>query len=171
MLIQNIYINIYVERDQGSLGLMHEYFCLDIADDGEGIPLEKDEFEKVFCQYKVSTKKEKTNYGRRGKGRYTYLTLTKSPDNVTIYIKKNDELNKIYFKCKDHENIKIFNEKSTEQISTKVKQTYTTLIQFKDLVKEQLNIEEENIESYENDIKNEIISFFADRIASKSINI
>ena len=45
------------------------------------------------------------------------------------------------------------------------------MIQFKDLSREQLNIHEENIENYIDEIKNEIISFFADRIASKSINI
>jgi hypothetical protein len=168
---KNIYIYIYVEKDKGSLGLMHEYFCLDIADDGDGIPTDSNEFEKVFCRYKVSEKKEKTNYGRRGKGRYTYLTLTKSPDNVAIYIKKNNQINKISFQCKDYENIKIFNEATNEQIITKIKQPYTTLIQFKDLTREQLNIEEENIENYIDDIKDEIISFFADRIASKSINI
>ncbi|MFY4788253.1 ATP-binding protein [Aliarcobacter butzleri] len=168
---KNIYIYVYIEQDKGSLGLMHEYFCLDIADDGDGIPTDSNEFEKVFCRYKVSEKKEKTNYGRRGKGRYTYLTLAKSPDNVAIYIKKDKQVNKISFQCKDYENIKIFNEATNEQIITKINQPYTTLIQFKDLSKEQLNIEEENIENYIDDIKDEIISFFADRIASKSINI
>jgi hypothetical protein len=167
---KNIYICVYAEQDKGSL-LTHNYFCLDIADDGAGIPTQKEDFEKVFCRYKVSEKKEKTNYGRKGKGRYTYLTLTKSPDNVVIYIKKDNQVNKILFQCKDHENIKIFNETTTEHITTKIKQPYTTLIQFKDLSREQLNIDEENIENYIDDIKNEIISFFADRIASKSINI
>ena len=167
---KNIYIYVYTEQDKGAL-LTHNYFCLDIADDGVGIPTQKEDFEKAFCRYKVSEKKEKTNYGRRGKGRYTYLTLTKSPDNVVIYIKKDNQVNKILFQCKDHENIKIFNETTSEQITTKIKQPYTTLIQFKDLSREQLNIDEENIENYIDEIKNEIISFFADRIASKSINI
>lgn len=167
---KNIYIYVYTEQDKGAL-LTHNYFCLDIADDGAGIPTQKEDFEKAFCRYKVSEKKEKTNYGRRGKGRYTYLTLTKSPDNVVIYIKKDNQVNKILFQCKDHENIKIFNETTSEQITTKIKQPYTTLIQFKDLSREQLNIDEENIENYIDEIKNEIISFFADRIASKSINI
>ena len=167
---KNVYIYVYTEKDKGAL-LTHNYFCLDIADDGEGIPIQEDEFEKVFCQYKVSTKQEKTNYGRRGKGRYTYLTLTKSPDNVAIFIKKNQQTNKISFQCKDYENIKILNESTSEVVTTKIKQSYTTLIQFKDLSREQLNIDDENIENYIEDIKNEIISFFADRIASKSINI
>lgn len=168
---KNIYIYVYIEQDKGSLGLMHEYFCLDIADDGDGIPSDPIEFENVFCQYRVSTKQEKTNYGRKGKGRYTYLTLTKSPDNVAIYTKKEKQVNKISFQCKDREKIKIFNDTTTEEITTKIKQPYTTLIQFKDLSREQLNIHEENIENYIDEIKNEIISFFADRIASKSINI
>lgn len=167
---KHVYIYVYAEQDKGTL-LTHNYFCLDIADDGEGIPVDKDEFEKVFCQYKVSTKQEKTNYGRKGKGRYTYLTLTKSPDNVAIFIKKNNKINKISFQCKDYENIRIFNEITSEQITTKIQQSYTTLIQFKDLSREQLNLDEENIENYLEDIKNEIISFFADRIASKSISI
>ena len=167
---KNIYIYVYTEQDKGTL-LTHNYFCLDIADDGAGIPTQKEEFEKVFCRYKVSEKKEKTNYGRRGKGRYTYLTLTKSPDNVAIYTKVDKQVNKISFQCKNNENIKIFNETTSEYITTKIKQPYTTLIQFKDLSREELNIDEENIENYIDEIKNEIVSFFADRIASKSINI
>ena len=41
---KNIYIYVYIEQDKGSLGLMHEYFCLDIADDGDGIPSDPIEF-------------------------------------------------------------------------------------------------------------------------------
>jgi len=168
---KNIYLYVYKETDKGSLGSMFEYFCLDIADDGDGIPIKQEDFEEVFCQYKVSTKKEKTNYGRKGKGRYTYLTLSKSPDNVAIYTTKSNKLYRIYFVCKENENIKIYNEEFTTQIDTKIKQKYNTLIQFKDLSRDKFNIEEEIIESYIDDTKNEIISFFADRIASKSIKI
>jgi len=167
---KNVYLYIYKEHDKGSLISM-EYFCLDIADDGEGIPTTQQEFEDVFCQYKVSTKKEKTNYGRKGKGRYTYLTLTSSPDNIAIYTKQNRKTYKINFECKDNENIKIYNEEFKQTINTKIKQKYTTLIQFKNISKEQFNIQENDLENYIDDIKNELISFFADRIASKSIKV
>jgi DNA topoisomerase VI subunit B len=59
---KNIYLNLYTEKTIN--GIEIEYFCLDIADDGEGIPVEEQEFEKAFCQYKVSQKKGKLNYGR-----------------------------------------------------------------------------------------------------------
>jgi len=167
---KNVYLYIYKEHDKGSLISM-EYFCLDIADDGEGIPTTQQEFEDVFCQYKVSTKKEKTNYGRKGKGRYTYLTLTSSPDNIAIYTKQNRKTYKINFECKDNENIKIYNEEFKQTINTKIKQKYTILIQFKNISKEQFNIQENDLENYIDDIKNELISFFADRIASKSIKV
>lgn len=167
---QNIYINVYEENVPNSV-IDVKFLSLDIADDGEGIPTNNSDFEKVFCRYNVSTKDDKSQYGKKGKGRYTYLTLTKSPDNMTIYTKNNNKIFKIFFKCKEEENIKIYNENYNNKISTPIDKKYTTLIQFKNLNEENFNTEKNTKDEIIDDIKNEIISFFADRIASKSINI
>lgn len=168
---KNIYINIYEETTVDST-VNVTYFCLDIADDGEGIPTEKNSFENVFCQYKVSTKDKKSQYGKKGKGRYTYLTITKSPDSMAIFTKNSDnEIYRIYFECKDNENIRIIQEKYKEEVKTQLKNDFSTLIQFKNLDELQFNIKKNTKEEIISDIKNEIISFFADTIASKSKNI
>jgi len=167
---KNIYLCLYEE--EATAGLMKvKYFSLDIADDGDGIPSSEEDFEKVFCQYKVSTKKEKSNYGRRGKGRYTYLTLVTDSDNVSIYTRSKKENFKINFECKDNENITIIHNKYSDKIQTPLSSSYTTLIQFKDLDSNKFNIDKKNKDEYIDDIKNEIITYFADRIASESVNI
>jgi len=168
---KNIYLNVYKESSQGTI--IVDYFSLDIADDGDGIPTTKDEFEEVFCQYKVSTKKEKSNYGKRGKGRYTYLTLTNNPEDVKIYtITSHKEYFKINFDCSNNQNIQINCDKIEDKISTPIEKTYITLIQFKNLDTSKFNIKDsKNIDEVIIDIKNEIITFFADRIASESVNI
>ncbi len=166
----NIYIHLYSEQSEGTVNV--DYFSLDIADDGDGIPINKDKFEEVFCRYKVSTKTEKSSYGKKGKGRYTYLTLTNSYENVSIYTKNNEDLYKINFECRENENIKINHDISNEKIDTPINHKYTTLIQFKNLNMKNFEIKDkDNKDEILKDIKNEIITFFADRIASKSINI
>jgi hypothetical protein len=167
---KNIYLKIYEEEDQGDL-FKHKYYCLDIADDGEGIPINDDEFEKVFCQYKVSTKKEKTNYGRRGKGRYTYLLATKDPSGIIIYTKNKNSWYQIKFEANESDNIKIINSKIDTKPKTKIDKKFTTLVHFRNIDTQKLELEEENIENIVAETKSEIISFFADRIASKSIKI
>jgi len=167
---KNIYIYLYEEVDHDSLMKM-KYFSLDIADDGEGIPSNEEDFEKVFCQYKVSTKKEKSNYGRRGKGRYTYLTLVNNSDNVSIFAIGKEQKFRISFECRDGKNIKIIHNRFEEEIKTPLSCSYSTLIQFKDLDTNKFNVEKKNKDEYLDDIKNEIITYFADRIASESVNI
>ena len=66
---KNIYVNLYENIDNSGM-FDHVYCSIDVADDGLGIPTDDNEFEEVFCQYKVSTKYEKTNYGKRGRGRW-----------------------------------------------------------------------------------------------------
>jgi len=168
---KNVYINLYTESTEGIVDV--DYFSLDIADDGDGIPTSKNEFQEVFCNYKVSTKKEKSNYGKKGKGRYTYLTLTNKPENIAIYtVDSSKECYKINFECKNNDNIKINLNKFQKSITTDIQQDYTTLIQFQDLNIEKFNLTNaSNKDDLINDIKNEVITFFADRIASQSINI
>jgi hypothetical protein len=168
---KNVYLSVYEEQIKGSLDSVFKYFCLDIADDGNGIPMEEDEFEKVFCQYKVSTKNEKTNYGRRGKGRYTYLTATRDPSNVIIFTKNKTKWYQVKFEANETDNIQITNVKIDSKPSTNIKKNFTTLVQLKDLDINKFELDEVNIEQLIQEIKAEIISFFADRIASKSIKI
>ena len=168
---KNIYLYIYKEQDKGSLGSFFDYYCLDIADDGEGIPVDDSTFEEVFCQYKVSAKNKKTNYGRNGKGRYTYLTATTSPNNIFIFTKKNLNWYLIKFEANEVENIKITNSLYDKKINTYINEEFSTIVQFKDLDLTKLNLCEKNIENIIGELKAEIISFFADRIASKNIKI
>jgi len=168
---KNVYLSVYEEQIQGSLDGVFKYFCLDIADDGNGIPMEDDEFEEVFCQYKVSTKNEKTNYGRRGKGRYTYLTATRDPSNVIIFTKNKTKWYQVKFEANETDNIQITNVKIDSKPSTNIRKNFTTLVQLKDLDINKFELDEVNIEHLIQEIKAEIISFFADRIASKSIKI
>ena len=169
---KNIYLDLYSEKAHNSV-VDVSYFCLDIADDGEGIPTDKNEFEKVFCRYNDSDKKEKFNYGKRGKGRYTYLLLPHSPDGVYIYTKKLDSCFQINFNCKENETLAITHEPCNYvKINTPIKSNYTTLIQFKNLnIKKFEGIKNNEKEEYLRAIKNEILTFFVDRIASESINI
>lgn len=167
---KNIYINLYSEQIKSTVTV--NYFSLDIADDGDGIPKNDIDFEKAFCRYKDSPKTEKSNYGKRGKGRYTYLVLTNNPEDVSIYSKHSNTSFKINFDCKDNESIKIKRDIFNDKVDTPITETYTTLVQFKNLDINKFEIK--NINDKDNilkDIKNEIITFFADRIASKSINI
>ena len=167
---KNIYINLYSEEIKSTVTI--NYFSLDIADDGDGIPKDNVDFEKAFCRYKDSPKTEKSNYGKRGKGRYTYLVLTNKPENISIYSKDSNTFFKINFDCKDNENIKINRDVFDDKVDTPIKKVYTTLIQFKNLDMNNFEIKNKNDkDEVLEDIKNEIITFFADRIASKSINI
>ncbi len=168
---KNVYLFVYEEQIRGSLDSVFKYFCLDIADDGNGIPMEDDEFEEVFCQYKVSTKNEKTNYGRRGKGRYTYLTATRDPNNVIIFTKNKTKWYQVKFEANETDNIQITNVKINSKPSTNIRKNFTTLVQLKDLDINKFELDEVDIEHLIQEIKAEIISFFADRIASKSIKI
>ena len=54
---------------------------------------------------------------------------------------------------------------------TDISQEFTTLIQFQNLDENQFNIKSNQKEEFIDEIRNEIISFFADRIASESIQI
>jgi len=167
---KNIYIYLYTEETKSTIKV--NYFSLDIADDGDGIPTEEEEFKKVFCNYKVSSKKDKSTYGKKGKGRYTYLTLTNSPENMTIYTFSNSrEIYKINFECNNNENIKVNIGKTIDKLETKITQHYNTIIQFKNLDREKFDVIDLTEEKLINNVKNEIITFFADRIASKSMNI
>jgi len=168
---KNIYLNFYIEKTKN--GMEIEYFCLDIADDGDGIPIEEKEFEEVFCQYKVSLKKGKSNYGKKGKGRYTYLTLVNDSKNISIFTKDNNKkVFKINFKYEKNENITIAKNEYNKNIETDIPlDKVTTLIQFKNLKEDKFNIYTKKKEDFIDYIRDEIISFFADRIASKSINI
>ncbi len=167
---KNIYLQVYEEKAQNTT-IEVKYFCLDIADDGNGIPIQEQEFEKALCHYKVSPKKEKTFYGRRGKGRYTYLLATNSPNNVYIFTKQNNNIYQIKFKANENENIKISKSLYEEEIQTPIKKDFITLVQLKDINLDKFELEEKNIENIINELKNEIISFFADRIASNSVKI
>lgn len=168
---KNIYIKLYEEQDKGSIGgNIFKYFSLDIADDGDGIPIEDRKFEEAFCQYKVSPKKDKTNYGRKGKGRYTYLVATNSPENVAIFTKSGEQWYKIKFNA--NENIQITKTEIENTPETPINKNFITLVQFKNIdVNKFLSVAESNLENLLNEIKSEIISFFADRIASESIKI
>lgn len=169
---KNIYIKLYEEQDKGSIGgNIFTFFSLDIADDGDGIPIEENKFEEVFCQYKVSTKKEKTNYGRKGKGRYTYLLATNSPENVCIFTKTKQKWFQIKFNANNNETIQIIKSDFTGDIKTSIDKRFNTIIQLKNLDTNKFLLDEVNIENIQDEIKSEIISFFADRIASKSIKI
>ncbi len=170
---KNIYIQLYEEQDKGAIGgNIFNYFSLDIADDGDGIPIDNKEFEEVFCQYKVSPKKDRTNYGRKGKGRYTYLVATNSTENVTIFTKSNKNWYRIKFSTNENETIQIMKSEISEKPQTPINKNFTTLVQLKNLDVNKLLINKEpNLENLLNEIKSDIISFFADRIASKSIKI
>lgn len=169
---KNIYIKLYEEQDKGAVGgNIFNYFSLDIADDGDGIPVEDREFEAVFCQYKVSTKKEKTNYGRKGKGRYTYLVATNSPENVSIFSKPKRKWFQIKFNANDNETIQIVKSDFTGTIQTSISKKFNTLVQLKNLDTSKFLLDEVSIETIQDEIKSEVVSFFADRIASKSIKI
>lgn len=169
---KNVYIKLYEEQDTGAIGgNIFTYYSLDIADDGNGIPIEENEFEAVFCQYKVSTKKEKTNYGRKGKGRYTYLLATSSPENVTIFSQPKGKCFQIKFNANENETIQIVKSDFTGSIQTPINKKFNTLVQLKNLDTNKFLLDEVNIENIQEEIKAEVISFFADRIASKSIKI
>lgn len=169
---KNIYIKLYKEQDKGAIGgNIFNYFSLDIADDGDGIPTEDKEFETVFCQYKVSTKKEKTNYGRKGKGRYTYLVATSSPENVSIFSKPKQKWFQIKFNANNNETIQIVKLDFNGKIETNITEKFNTLIQLKNLDTNKFLLDEVSIENIQDEIKSEVVSFFADRIASKSIKI
>lgn len=167
---KNIHIKLYSEEMQGTT-VKVSYFCLDISDDGEGIPTNREDFENVFCRYKDSDKKEKSNYGKKGRGRYTYLTLTNDPDSVSIYTKRDEKNFKINFECKNNENIKISLIELNKKIETPIQANYTTLVQFKHLDQKKFGITKNEESEYIDYIKNDVISFFADRIASKSVSI
>jgi len=168
---KNVYLYLYPETTPNSI-VSVSYFCLDIADDGDGIPTNKGDFEKVFCRYNDSDKKEKFNYGKRGKGRYTYLLLPTSPNDVSIYTKNADSCFKINFNCKDNEPLTITQALCSTGVNTHINADYTTLVQFKNLdVKKFDGIKNNEEEEYLHAIKNEILTFFVDRIASESINI
>lgn len=169
---KNIYIKLYEEQDKGAIGgNIFTFFSLDIADDGDGIPIEENKFEEVFCQYKVSTKKEKTNYGRKGKGRYTYLLATNSPENVCIFSKTKQKWFQIKFNANNNETIQIIKSDFTGDIKTSINKKFNTIVQLKNLDTNKFLLDEVNIGNIQDEIKSEIISFFADRIASKSIKI
>lgn len=169
---KNVYIQLYKEHDTGSIaGNVFDYYSLDIADDGAGIPVEDTKFEEVFCQYRVSTKNEKTNYGRRGKGRYTYLIATNSPENVTIFTKSKQKWFQIKFNASENQTIQILKSEFESKIETGITKTYNTLVQLKNLDTHRFLLSELNIENLLMEIKSEIVSFFADRIASNSIKI
>ena len=170
---KNIYIQLYEEQDKGALkGNIFNYFSLDIADDGDGISIADKEFEEAFCQYKVSPKKDRTNYGRKGKGRYTYLVATNSTENVTIFTKSSKRWYRIKFSINENETIQIIKSEISEKPKTPINKNFTTLVQLKNLdVNKILPNKEPNLENLLNEIKSDIISFFADRIASKSIKI
>ena len=168
---KNIHIYLYGETVSNSL-IETSIFCLDIADDGDGIPCDKEEFEMVFCRYKDSNKKDKFNYGKKGKGRYTYPLLPKNPNNVSIYTRENGDFFKINFNCKENETITINHKKFDEAVETKVNFKYKTLIQFKDLNPNKFEtVKNDKIDEYISAIKNEVLTFFTDRIASESIKI
>ena len=171
---KNIYVKIYEEEDTGSVSNnVFKFFSLDIADDGDGIPIEDKKFEEVFCQYKVSSKTGKTNYGRKGKGRYTYLVATNSHENITIFTKANATWYKIKFSISENETIQIAKSNNLEKPKTLINKDFTTLVQLKNLKIDNIspNIENITLDNLLQDIKSEIISFFADRIASESIKI
>jgi anti-sigma regulatory factor (Ser/Thr protein kinase) len=169
---KNIYIQLSKEHDTGSIaGNVFDYYSLDIADDGTGIPVEDTKFEEVFCQYRVSTKNEKTNYGRRGKGRYTYLTATNSPENATIFTKSKQKWFQIKFNASEKQTIQILKSDFDGKIETGISKTFNTLVQLKNLDTHRFLLSDVSLENLLTEIKSEIVSFFADRIASKSIKI
>lgn len=170
---KNIYIYVYQEENSPNvLGDIVKYYCLDIADDGDGLPIDQQKFQEAFCQYKVSPKKEKTNYGKKGKGRYTYLTLVSNLQNLAIYNNQKNNVYKISFLCDPiSKSIQISNELFTDKFDFQISKPYTTLVRFRNIERDKFLLTEENTNSYIEAIQNELISFFADRIASKSINI
>ncbi|MGB2552218.1 ATP-binding protein [Campylobacter sp. MOP51] len=167
---KNIYVQIYENVDESGMFSYH-YYTIEIADDGTGIPINDKDFEEVFCQYKVSTKHEKTNYGKRGRGRYVYLKMTENPSDINIFVSKDKARYKITFECKDGHSVAILKETFNNQIDTRIKSTFTTLIQFKNILRNYFEVEEHTEKNYAEYIKNELISYFADRIASNSIKI
>lgn len=171
---KNICIQLYEEEDKGAIGgNIFNYFSLDIADDGDGIPIGEKEFEEAFCQYKVSPKKDRTNYGRKGKGRYTYLVATNSTENVTIFTKSSKKWYKIKFNSnEENENIQVVKSEISKTPITHINKKFTTLVQLKNIDTNKLISDKEiSLKNLLNELKSEIISFFADRIASKSIKI
>jgi len=167
---KNIYIDLYLETiETGTVKV--DVLNLDIADDGDGIPVNKSEFEKAFINYKESSKanNNKYMYGKKGKGRYTYLLLVDNiPENLSIYTKNHNDIYKIYFKINENESVQVVKELFKDKIDSKILDyKYNTIIQFKNISIDNLN----KIEDVESTIKNEVITFFADRIASKSVNI
>lgn len=167
---KNIYIQLYEVIDETGL-LPYSYYNIEIADDGIGIPTNDIDFEEVFCQYKVSTKHEKTNYGKRGRGRYVYLKMVKDPNDINIFVFKDNVKYKIAFKCKDKQSVAILKDVCGDQVDTRIKNTFTTLIQFKNILIDYFEVEDPTEKSYAEYIKNELISYFADRIASNSIKM
>jgi len=138
---KNIYIEVYEKTISNDI-MDTICICLDIADDGDGIVTKERKFEDAFCQYNVSIKNEKVKYGKKGKGRYSYLSLVKNHKNLNIYT-KNTQVFKIAFSCKSNENITLKLENYNKKIDTQIKQNYTTLVQFYDLNEEKFNIKKE----------------------------
>lgn len=168
---KNIYIDIY-EQKLGNRAVDVSYFCLDIVDDGEGLPSSEKEFEEAFCRYRESPKGDKSQYGKRGKGRYTYLTVVNDTKNINIYSKdKYNQIFYIYFDCKEGQNVKIGREKYTDKVSLQRKVDFTTIVQFENLNIKKFELKEQSKEELNQYIRNDIIAFFADRIGSGSINI
>ncbi|MBE2985153.1 ATP-binding protein [Campylobacter sp. RM9344] len=167
---KNVYVKLYEDTDNSGM-FPYNYYSIDVADDGIGIPTSDNVFEEVFCQYKVSTKHDKVNYGKRGRGRYTYLKITKDPSDISIFVVKDGQKSKISFECKDRQSVAILKDDFNSQIDTKIKKNFTTLIQFKNISTDYFETNEQSCNAYVEYIKNELVSYFADRIASNSINI
>ncbi|EOH9402338.1 hypothetical protein ACMEER_001515, partial [Campylobacter jejuni] len=146
-------------------------YFLCINDDGCGFPSNDEEFGMVLSEFMVSNK-TKARYGKKGKGRYAFALATNSPfdDGAVIYTKRNNEITKISFKTDVNGNIEFNCSESNEKFENNI----TTSVIIKDLNFKHFhfdNIKNDDIKEQLTVIKSDIIAYFADIIASNSVNI